>query len=257
VKRPTLAVGFAGLFAAFAPTSAADAPPLSLSHAWIVVTTGARERTALEKAGFRIAPTVNRHDGQGTASVTVELLNGFLELIYPDPTVPVSPASKAGAEKFRLKSAWRETGYSPIGIVFDRSAATPDKFPFATWRVSADWMEKGTFIEMMTPKEMPKAVSLSISSLPASTRESENEMLARDPVKGAMFLHPNGARRLTGLRVVGPSADRFPPAASYIAGRGLVKFDVGSHWLLDVTLDNGKKGVTKSLEPDLPMVIHY
>jgi hypothetical protein len=252
------AVQFAGLFVALVgPAFAADAPPLTLSHCWIVVATGARERTALEKAGFRIAPTINRHEGQGTASVSVELLNSFLELIYPDPAVPVSPALQAGAEKFRVKSAWRETGYSPIGIVFDRSPARPERFPFATWRISADWMEKGTFIEMLTPKEMPKAVSLSISSHSASTREKENEMLARDPVKGAMFLHPNGARRLTGLRVVAPSAEGFPPAASYIAGHGLVKFDVGSRWLLDVTLDGGKQGVTKNLEPDLPMVIHY
>ena len=251
------AVGFVGLFVASAgPVFAADTPPLRLSHAWIVVATGARERAALDKAGFRISPAVNRHEGQGTASVTVELLNGFLELIYPDQTVPVSPALQAGAEKFRRKAAWRETGYSPIGIVFDRSSATPEKFPFETWRLSADWMEKGTFIEMMTPKEMPKAVSLSISSHPGAS-ESDNETLARDPVNGAVFLHPNGARRLTGLRVVAPAADGFPPAASYLAGFGLVKFDVGRRWLLDVTLDNGKQGVTKNLEPDLPIVIHY
>ncbi len=225
------------------------APPLMLSHSWIVVTTGAREREALEKAGFRIAPTVNRHEGQGTASVTVEFLNGFLELIYPDPSVPVSPALQAGAEKFRLKSAWRETGYSPIGIVFDRTPATPAELPFATWKISADWMEKGTFIEKMTPKEMTKAVSLSISSHAARTRESENEALARDPVKGAMFLHPNGARRLTGLRVVAPDTDSFPPAASYIAGHGLMKFDIGNHWLLDVTLDNGKQVSPKTSSP--------
>jgi hypothetical protein len=106
------AIRIAGLFVAAVGTTFAAEAPLTLTHAWIVVATGARERAALEKAGFRIAPTVNRHEGQGTASVTVELLNGFLELIYPDPTVPVSPASQAGAEKFRLKSAWRETGYS-------------------------------------------------------------------------------------------------------------------------------------------------
>jgi hypothetical protein len=252
------AVGFAGLFVAFIrPSLVTQAPPLKLSHCWIVVTTGAPERAALEKAGFRIAPAVNRHDGQGTASVTVELLNGFLELIYPDPTVPVSSSLKMGAQKFRLRSGWRETGYSPIGVVFDRSPATPQMFPFATWKVSADWMEKGTFIEMMTPKEMPRAVSLSISSHRSSVHESENEALARDPVKGAMFLHPNGARRITGLRVVAPSADRFPPAAAYIAGHGLVKFDVGSQWLLDVTLDDGAQGVMKNLEPDLPAVIRY
>src|SRR6266542_5831159 len=242
------AVQFVGLFVAFVGTAfAADAPPLTLSHCWIVVATGARERAALEKTGFRIAPTVNRHEGQGTASVTVELLNGFLELIYPDPTVPVSPASHAGAEKFRLKSVWRETGYSPIGIVFDRSATTPERFPFATWRVSADWMEKGTFIEMMTPKEMPKAprehLILPLARAGGMGRNGNRD----DPVKGAMFLHTNGARRLTLLRVVAPSAGGFPPAASYIAGHGLVKFDVGSRWLLDVSLDSGKQGVTRNL----------
>jgi hypothetical protein len=245
------------LIAATGSTFAADAPSLTLSHAWIVVSTGAPQRSALEKAGFRIAPTINRHEGQGTASVTVEFLNGFLELIYPDATVPVSPALQVGAEKFRLKSRWRETGYSPIGVVFDRTPTTPAKLPFATWRVSADWMEKGTYIEMMTPKEMPKSVSLSIASHPASTSEKENEALAGDPVKGGMFLHPNGARRLTGLRVVAPDADGFPPAAAYIAGHGLVKFDVGSRWLLEVTLDNARQGITKDLQPDLPMVIHY
>jgi hypothetical protein len=234
-----------------------ETPPLILSHSWIVVKTGAPERKVLENAGFRIAPAVNRHDGQGTASVTVEFLNGFLELIYPDSTVPVSPAQQAGAEKFRLKSAWRDTGYSPIGIIFDRTPATPDTLPFPTWKVSADWMEKGTFIEMMTPREMPKAVSLSISSHAASTREIENEALARDAIKGAMFLHPNGARRITAMRVIAPNADRLPPAAKYVAGLGLVKFDIGRQWLLDVTLDNGKQGVTRDLQPGLPLVVHY
>ena len=208
-----------------------------------MVTTGAPERAALEKAGFQIAPTVNRHDGQGTASVTVELENGFLELIYPDPTVPVSPALKAGAEKFRVKSAWRTNGSSPLGIVFDRTGATPQTFPFPTWKVSAEWMDKGTFIEMLTPREMPKAVSLSISSHVFRQTETVS--------------HPNGARRLTALLVVAPSADALPPATSYIASKGLMKFDVGSEWLLDVTLDNGAQRVTKDLRPDLPMVIHY
>ena len=234
-----------------------DSPPLVLSHAWIVVTTGAPQRTVLEKAGFRIAPNVNRHDGQGTASVTVEFLNGFLELMYPDPTVPVTPALKIGAEKFRLKSEWRETGYSPIGIVFDRTAATPEEFPFPTWKISAAWMDKGTFIEMLTPKEMPKALSLSISSHLESTRERENELLARDVDKGAMFLHPNGARRLTNFRVIVPNAGSLPPSASYLASQGLITFEIGKQWLLDVTLDNGKQGMQKNLEPDLPVLIRY
>jgi hypothetical protein len=118
-------------------------------------------------------------------------------------------------------------------------------------------MEKGTIIELLTPRELPKAVSLSISSHPESTNEGANEKLARDPVKGAMFHHPNGARRLTGLRVIAPGAESLPPAAAYIAEHGLVKFDLGKQWLLDVTLDKGKQGVIKNLEPTLPMMLRY
>ena len=230
---------------------------LELSHAWIVVSTGAPERAALEKAGFVVAPIVNRHDGQGTASVTVEFLNGFLELMYPDSTVPVSPAAQAGAEKFRLKSAWRTTGYSPIGIVFDRTRITPARLPFSTWTVSVDWMGKGAYIEMMTPKEMPKAVSLSISSKDGAARQKETDALARDSIRGAMFLHPNGARRLTRMRVIAPDSSLLPPAAAWLVEHGLITVDVSSAWLLDVTLDEGKQGRTSDLRPDLPLIIHY
>jgi hypothetical protein len=202
------------------------------------VPAGAPQRALLEKAGFRIDPAVNRHDGQGTASITVEFENGFLELIYPDPSVPISEANKAGAEKFRLKSEWRTTGYSPIGIVFDRTSSTPATLPFPTWKISADWMEKGTFIEMMTPKDMPKAVSLSISSH------------ANRPTVSA-------PHRLTAIGVVAPSADRLPPAADYIAAQGLMKFDIGADWLLDLTLDDAKQGITKDFRPELPLIVRY
>ncbi len=247
----------AALLALLPAAAAAPAAPLTLTHAWIVVTTGAPERKALEKAGFRIAPEVNRHDGQGTASVTVELLNGFLELMYPDPAVSVSPESKAGAEKFKLKSRWRETGYSPIGIVFDRVPGAALRLPFPTWKVSADWMDPGTFIEVMTPKEMPKAVSLSISSHAQSTDAKANEEQAKDPVKGAKFLHPNGARRLTSLRVIAPSAENLPPAAAYLEQQKLVQFKVGGRWVLEATLDSGRQGITRDLQPDLPVILHY
>jgi hypothetical protein len=220
---------------------------LNLSHAWIVVKTGAPERAVMEKAGFRFAPEINRHDGQGTASVSVELLNGYFELLYPDPTVAVSPGLKAGAEKFRLKSEWRTSGYSPIGIVFERTPTTPAAFPFPTWKIVADWMGEGRFIEMLTPKETPKCLSLSISPFVEGPHDP------KDP----RVRHPNGARRLTALRVVAPTADRLPPSASWIASQGLMKFDVGAEWLLDVTLDDGKQGITKDFRPDLPLTVHY
>ena len=244
------------LLAAASAGCASPPPPLVPDHAWIVVATSAPERASLERAGFLIAPTVNRHDGQGTASITVEFDNAFLELTWPDPSVPVSPALKAGAEKFRLKSRWRETGYSPLGIVFARTPETPAVMPFPTWRIVADWMEPGTSIEMLTPKETPRAVSLSISSHVEPTRKT-NEALARDPATRTMLLHPNGTRRLTRLRVMAPTAEALPPAASFVAAPGLMEFDVGGEWLLEVTLDEGAQGRAVDFRPELPLAIRY
>lgn len=57
--------------------------------------------------------------------------------------------------------------------------------------------------------------------------------------------------------ILAPNADRFPSSAAYLAGFGLATFDVGPGWRIEVTLDGGAKGVTRNLEPDLPMVVHF
>ena len=65
---------------------AVAAPELEFDHVWIVVSRDAPERAALERAGFKISPNINRNDGQGTASVSAEFLNVYIELMWPDPT---------------------------------------------------------------------------------------------------------------------------------------------------------------------------
>src|SRR5690242_11099595 len=71
---------FVLILGACAQLQPASAPThsLALDHVWFATRSGAlAERAALERAGFRIAPDINRHDGQGTASITVEFENGY------------------------------------------------------------------------------------------------------------------------------------------------------------------------------------
>ena len=103
---------------------AVAATDLEFDHVWIVVTRDAPERTALEHAGLKISPNVNRHDGQGTASISAEFLNAYIELLWPDPTVSVAPGAQRGVEKFKQRMNWRTSGWCPIGIAFVGLAPT-------------------------------------------------------------------------------------------------------------------------------------
>lgn len=231
-------------------------PPVRLDHVWIAGPPGAaRERAALEEAGFRIAPRINRHVGQGTASATVEFENGFLELIWPDDGVPVSGGGARGKERFLERMNWRTNGVSPFGIALARTPATPERFPFETWEVSAEWMEPGTAMVMLTPRGS-RAVNIAVH--PNGTDEAANRRsIAAGGEEAAMFLHPNGARRLTAVRVTSAGADGLPASAGYVEGAGAVEFRAGAEWLMEVILDDGRAGRERDLRPALPVIVRW
>src|SRR5262249_43226545 len=107
--------GAAALAVAFraAPSGSARG---AVGHVWIVVSEGAPERASLERAGFHVAPTVNRNEGSGTSSISIEFVNGYLELMWPDPSVSVASGRERGPEKFRRRMTWRTSGSCPFGI---------------------------------------------------------------------------------------------------------------------------------------------
>ena len=125
----------AGILAASLSCMTAVAAELEFDHVWIVVSRDAHERAALERAGLKILPNVNRNDGQGTASVSAEFLNAYIELIWPDPTVPVAPGAERGVEKFKNRMNWRTSGWSPIGIALHRTGPST-KLPFPIWSIA-------------------------------------------------------------------------------------------------------------------------
>ncbi len=233
-----------------APTAKSD---FELDHVWVVTAPGAPERTALERAGLHIAPTVNRHDGQGTASITVEFENTFLELIWPDDTVPVAPERETAAYKFRQKSNWRTTGWSPFGIGIRRTPQAPDKLPFTTWSVRSDWMPPGAALEIITPRENSLAPSIWVVPRVMAVAEGS----PADAARAKDIDHPSGARRLTALRLVEPPREDPENPTTILTRLGLAKVERGDAWLLELTFDKGAKGQVRDLRPDLPVVLRY
>ena len=217
---------------------------------WIMVSPHAPERAALKQAGFQISPDINRHDGQGTASITVEFENGYLELMWPDSTVAVEPGLERAAEKFRQRMLWRSSGWCPIGVGFRRTTPSDAAWPFPTWSWTADWMPKGSKMEMLTPRDDTRSPALFVE--PRSLTDP-GEQAAR----GSLYHHPIGSRRITAIRLISPKA--YHPIASleYLKAQHVLSIKKGDQWLLEVTFDGGQSKKSKDLRPDLPMVIRY
>jgi hypothetical protein len=220
-------------------------PSVKFDHLWIMVSQGAPERAALKKAGFRIDPIVNRHDGQGTASVTFEFENSFLELVWLEPTVPVSPGTERAVEKFRQRMLWRTSGWCPFSIGMRRTSASPAPFPFPTWSVSPPWLQPGTAIEMLTPRDDTSSPRLFISA---------NDV---GDVNPRAAVHPIGVKRITSIRLIAPNGYQPIEAVTFVENAGILTLDRGPEWAVELTFDRGAKGKKKDLRPELPLLIRY
>jgi hypothetical protein len=227
---------------------AGDAAPVAFDHAWIVASPGAPERKLLADVGFSIAAQTNHHEGQGTSSITVEFENGYLELVWVDDTVPGAPPV---VEKFRNRAQWRTTGWSPIGIGLHRTAPGAQPLPWPSWQIPrAAWLPEGEFIEMLTPREQPKAPSVFVTPPSLAIVEPRQQTDDLD--------HRNRTKRITGVRMIVPSAQEIAglPAAA-LAKMGVAAFSVGDCWTLEVTLDGHVQEKERDFRPQLPLVLRY
>lgn len=227
---------------------AAQEPHLALDHLWLVVSPGAPERVALERAGLSVAPGVNRHESQGTASITVEFENAFLELIWVDSSVRIAPGLEIVQARFRNRSNWRISKWSPVGVAFHRTEATQPRLPFSTWRVTAPWMESDDYMEMLTPRGDSLVTAWIVGKSDIASEEGARALVNRD--------HRIGVRRVSNLRVTGPGASHGPPIA-YLNGLGSATFQEGAAWLVELTFDQGAAGQVRDLRPALPLVLRW
>jgi len=233
--------------------TAAESPGQSgieFDHFSIVVSPNAPERAALQQAGFEIAPGINRNDGQGTASISVEFENSYLELVWPDSTVTVSPGMERAAEKFRQRMLWRSSGWCPISIALRRTAPSNEALPFPTWSWTADWMPKGSKVEMLTPREDTRSPALYIEPR-ALTDAAEQEKRA------SRFHHSTEVHRVTSICLISPKTYQLIEPLAYLEKQGVLTIKQGDKWQVELTFDYGKAKKSKDLRPDIPVVIQY
>jgi len=239
-----------GFLALSVPIALASGGSVALDHVWIMVSPSAPQRAALERAGFQISREVNHHEGTGTSSIPVEFDNGYLELIWLDPAVPISPGLERAAEKYKQRMLWRTSGWCPFGIGLRRTTTQNVAFPFPTWSWTADWMPKGSSMEMLTPRDDTRSPALFVE--PLSFTDTKEQA-----ARAALYHHAIGVHRITAVRLVSPKAYQRIVPITYLEERHLLSVAADDQWRLELTFDDGKKGKSADLRPDLPLIVRY
>jgi hypothetical protein len=112
-----------------------------------------RNRGRWSGRAFRYRQMSIATDGQGTASISVEFENAYLELMWPDSTVAVEPGFERAAEKFHQRMRWRGSGWCPIGVGFRETSPVTPEFSYPTWSTHQEWLPAGSDIVILTPRD--------------------------------------------------------------------------------------------------------
>ena len=120
------------------------------------------------------------------------------------------------------------------------------------------WMPADSGIEILTARDDTKSPSLFVEPRSLAVNEAKNRTaIQKKSPDAAVFQHPPGVQRITGVRLVSPGDYQPVLAVTYLEKLHIVSVQPGMEWLLEITFDGGKQGKSKDLRPDLPLMILY
>ena len=228
----------------------AQQPALELDHIYIVIQPPAsRAAEALRQAGLVVDTTINRHEGQGTASIAAFFDNAYLELLWVDSATSVDSAHLADLADFRRAANWRESGASPFGLGLHFLTGTPADLPVPTRRDPAPHLGPDMFYLLLRQPDEPLATDIFVVPPSAAVTTWLDRYRARRP---DLFAHPLGARKITRVLLRGSPANR--PRATDLGSRP-IWFESAATQYVIVEFDGGVQGREWDLRPALPLIL--
>jgi hypothetical protein len=217
---------------------------IALDHVFVLCAEGAPEAEALLRLGLREG-SGNRHPGQGTANRRFFFRNAYVELVW------VAEPEEAGAEAVRptrLFERWSRRGKDacPFGIVLrPAEGRSGDAPPFDAFAYRPRYLPPGAAIDIArdTPLCEPGLFYMGFARAPDASRN--------EPVD-----HAIPGREVTGLKVRVSCRERRSGSAARLEAAGLLSYEEGDDWLLEVTLDGGAS-TEADLRPALPLLFRW
>lgn len=178
------------------------------------------------------------HKGQGTSNRRFVFANGMLELLY---LRDVDESNNGPAKGLRLPERVQTASASPFGVVLTRTNDFSAGMPFSGWSYQPDYFEP-----------------------PNAFHVGENSSLLGEPLCIYVpFIGPVTRREeigtfksISNARISVPLAG-LSDTLSALQSADRLEVVLGNDHLLELTLDNGRKGSFKDLRPVLPLILHW
>lgn len=178
------------------------------------------------------------HKGQGTSNRRFTFSNGMLEILYLRDS---EEFNNGPAKNLRFPERIQKKHASPFGIVLTRTNDSKPGMPFSGWKYQPDYFESPYAFHVGDNSEIleePLCIYVPFIG-PVSRKEEIGTFKSISAVQVSV---PLG--RMSNTLHTLQTADRLE-----------IELD-GEH-MLKVTLDDGRKGLSRDLRPDLPLIINW
>lgn len=210
---------------------------------------GVKEIAALRSAGFTMGRT-QKHEGEGTTSVAAMFENGYIELMWLDSAVAVTPDHAASVEQFRQAAAWRVTGHSPFGLGLRRLPGDTQEFAFPIKREPAPWIDTAAAYEILNQPADSLAVDVFVVPHGAAVPNWIERLRTRAP---QLLNHAGGGHYITAVRLYGTIEQQ--PSTLRLVRPARIETRIAPGPLLEIYIDGGDGKSRTDLRPTLPIVV--
>lgn len=210
---------------------------LELDHLFILTDKPKEAGDILVSMGLKESFSRN-HEGQGTSNRRFEFSNGMLEILYVRDN---EEANNGPARNLRFSERILKANASPFGIILTRKDDLDLDMPFGGWKYQPNYFEP-----------------------PSAFHVGNNSEILEEPLCIYVpFIDPIDRKVDEGVFKSISHVQVFVPLVAFsetlhtIQSADRLQIEHGSDHLVVVTLDNGRRGLSNDLRPDLPLIINW
>ncbi len=210
---------------------------LELDHFFVIVDPNGKVADLLLKFGMKES-FCRDHPGQGTSNRRFELSNSMFEIIW---VRDADEANNGPGKELKFVERYKRHDASPFGIVLNRKCAADSGTPFDGWTYQPDYFEYPmSFHVGANSCNLLEPLCIYVPFLNPPSRKAEQGIF----------------RSLSNIKITTP-INTLSDVLDVVNKADRVSVVRGDQHLIEVTLDDNRKGLSEDFRPDLPLVINW